>query len=81
MKITPTHYAHLKNAIAPFASVIDAMRADILAAGKAKDPEKRLRWDLTYKADLSNWICANLYGYLDDSHIDTALKKIVAELA
>ena len=81
MKITPEHYAHMKTAIAPFASVIDAMRADILATGKAKDPEKRLRWDLTYKADLTKWICANLYSYADDSHIDTVLKKIVSELA
>jgi len=36
----------------------------------------RYRWDLLYAAKLSTWICNNLYSYLNDDHIDTALRKI-----
>ena len=36
----------------------------------------RYRWDLTYAAGLTKWICDNLYSYLNDDHIDTALRKI-----
>ena len=37
---------------------------------------KRYRWDLLYGAKLSHWICENVYDYLDDSHIDTAVRAI-----
>lgn len=42
--------------------------------------EKRLRWDLLWLSVTSAWICANIYKYAADPHIDTALKKIVKEL-
>jgi len=46
-----------------------------------KDVEKRLRWDLLYSATDPAWVCDNLYPLdLDDTHIDTALKRIVKEL-
>lgn len=48
--------------------------------GVGKDTAKRHRWDLCYAARLSPWICANIYSYADDTHIDTALRSIVSEL-
>lgn len=48
--------------------------------GKSKDIEKRLRWDCLYAAGLTPFICDNLYSYLNDDHIDTALKNIIKEL-
>lgn len=78
MKIKPEDYEHLKSAIA-------LIPRDKALAHKAltlgSDKERRFRWDLLYKARLSPWICDNLYSYLNDSHIDTALKKIVLELS
>jgi hypothetical protein len=41
--------------------------------------ELRYRWDVLYAAKLSSWICDNLYSYLNDDHIDTALRKILKE--
>jgi hypothetical protein len=80
MKIRPEHYAHLRNALAPFAAEIPTIRAGILAEGKAKDVEMRLRWDLTYRANLTSWICKNIYDYCDDTHVDTALRAIMREI-
>lgn len=82
MKITPEHYAFIKDAIQNkfTVSLVNDHRTFIEAENKAKDVEKRLRWDLIYFALGSRWICDNLYNYADDTHIDTALKKIVKEL-
>jgi hypothetical protein len=80
MKMTVEHYNHIKSAIMPNKEKIKAHRQFIVNEGKAKDVEKRLRWDLTYYANLSGWICDNLYSYLDDTHVDTALRQIVREI-
>ena len=52
-------------------------RASYRAAGLS---DRRFRWDLSYRARLTPWICANVYSYADDTHIDTALRAIVAPL-
>jgi hypothetical protein len=47
-----------------------------------KDHEKRWRWDLLYAAKNfmpQHFVCDVLYKYLNNTHIDTALKKIVKE--
>jgi hypothetical protein len=82
MKMTTIHYNELKSRIALVwtPEVHNAQRLFIINEGKAKDVEKRLRWDWSYYAETSHWICDNLYSYLDDSHLDTALKQIVHEL-
>jgi len=82
MKITQIHYDTIKDQISSIwtSEKHESYRAHIIADGKAKDVEKRLRWDWSYRAKTTKWICENLYGYLDDSHIDTALKSIVREL-
>ena len=80
MKMLPEHYAYMKQAISPNAKKIADHRKFIINENKSKDVEMRLRWDLAYYAKLSQWISDNLYSYLNDAHIDTALKSIVKEL-
>ena len=82
MKMTHPHFDHMKNAIAAVwtQEKHSAHRRFIENEGKAKDISKRLRWDWAYYADLSPWICDTLYAYVDDTHIDTALKRVINEL-
>lgn len=81
MKIKPKHYAYLKAKLAPFAGEIEKRRAAIIQEGRAKDVEKRLRWDLMYAAGLTGWLCDEIYKYADDTHFDTALRKAMSEIA
>lgn len=82
MKMTQPHYDHMKSAIALIwtQGQHDTHRQFIINEGKAKDIEKRLRHDWKYSARLTRWICDDLYSYLDDTHIDTALKRMMKEL-
>ncbi len=82
MKILPEHYRHMRDTIQASATAeqVKQHRAFIVAEGKAKNVDKRLRWDLHYRAKLSQYVCDNVYPYADDSHVDTALRHIVAEL-
>jgi hypothetical protein len=80
MKMQLDHFHYLQDAMAINAQYIPQYRAYIAAEGKAKDVEKRLRWDLLYLSGLSKWICDNLYTYLNDEHIDTALRAIMKKL-
>lgn len=82
MKIKPEHYEYMRAAIRKIATPekIRMHRAVIVGEGKAQDVEKRLRWDLSYDAGLTPWICENIYSYADDDHIDTALRSIMREL-
>lgn len=77
MKIKPEHYQHMKLEIEKILPNLPEIKA---AIQNAKDFNKRLRWDLSYKAKLTPYICDNIYSYADDSHIDTALKRIAKEL-
>lgn len=71
MKISKEHYKHLESAILPLMKEIPLS----LYVEKGLS-EKRYRWDLSYRANLSTWICDNIYPYADDSHLDTALRQI-----
>jgi hypothetical protein len=59
-------------------------RAEYAAKGLS---DKRYRWDLSYLSGNANnpesctrFVCDTLYTYLNDSHIDTALRSIVKPL-
>lgn len=78
MKIKPEHYAHMLAAMrAAQALQPEATRASYEAKGLTA---KRHRWDVSYAAGLSRWICNNIYSYADDTHLDTAFKSIIKEL-
>lgn len=80
MKIKTEHYRHIRDAIRDNVSLPELHEA-ILKDGRYKDFGKRLRWDAAYKAGLSTWISDNLYPYMNDDHVDTALKAIIKELS
>lgn len=74
MKIKSEHFDYLKAAIEPI------MARTPVAEYRAANPtfsDKRVRWDYLWAAKLSTWISDNLYSYMNDTHIDTALKAIV----
>jgi hypothetical protein len=82
MKMTSEHYQKIKAAIP--ADSIPAHRAYLLSPSNprpAKDLEMRLRWDLLHAYLGAAWVCAELYPYLNDTHIDTALRNVIVELS
>ena len=81
MKIKAEHYQYLLEAIRPLAPKAQFHKEYLASFNKPKmDQEKRLRWDFLYAAALSSWMRDNLYSYLNDDHIDTALKNIMIDL-
>ena len=75
MKIKPEHLEHMRQAIAKWDT--DFYRSRYEAAGLSTT---RYQWDLVRAAGLMPWLCDELYSYLNDTHIQTALNKIVKPL-
>ena len=77
MKITAEHVSHISSKIDIFLDLnnltLDDVKAHYVERGMSM---KRMRWDLLYAANLSNWLLRYIYSYADDSHIDTVLRKI-----
>lgn len=44
------------------------------------DHTKRACFDVLYASNLSNFICKELYSYMNDDHIYSAIKKIMQEI-
>ena len=73
MKITQADYNELKG------KIITVFNKDTQAEyKKAGLSDMRFRWDCFHAA---NCYKKELYEYLNDTHIDTALKSIIAELS
>jgi hypothetical protein len=83
MKIRDDHYDYIKQVIKP---IDTEYRRNLYRnrqfpnAERTKDLDMRYRWDLLYTCCTSKWVCDNLYPYMNDSHIETALKRIVSPL-
>ena len=77
MKMTLEHYNQVKAAIAsiPRELVLEHKSKEL-----GKDKDMRFRWDLFIAAKLSTFASDELYQYLNDDHIDTALKSVIKEL-
>ena len=79
MKMTSAHFDQLKNMISEHQDRID----DYVESCRTMElSEKRIRWDLLWNVPHSLrvvWFDA-VYQYLDDTHIDTALKAVVKQL-
>lgn len=78
MKIKPEHFEKLKKAIAETLATKPNAAADYKAAGLS---EMRFRWDVLHAATIDGekslrFICDTLYKYMNDEHIDTALREI-----
>ena len=80
MKMPKNLYDEIRYRIQSFGIDIPAYRASLMPY-QGKDIEKRIRWDLLWMTVDSQWICDNIYPLgMNDTHIDTALRKIVREL-
>jgi len=75
VKITREHLQILENAIKPLDT--KEQRKPYLDNGLS---DTRYRFDLLYRCGLTLWVCDTLYKYVDDTHIATALKRIVPPL-
>jgi len=79
MKMTTTDYERLRAAVLPSMELVEngqyraAYDADGLSA-------KRRRWDAAHHAGTTTLIC-EMYAYLNDNHIDTALRAIQREVS
>jgi hypothetical protein len=79
MKISQEHYAYMRDAISGV--VEKAGRKELAAFKETQKTERQFRWNLLWAAKISMWISDTLYPLgVKDDHIDTALRKIVAEL-
>ena len=79
MKVKPEHIEVMLNALKD-------MEEDIKLHFKnnSKLSEKRLQWNCLWACQIqgntAKWITDVLYPYMDDSHIDTALKHCFKQL-
>ena len=81
MKMTQEHYQHIEAKIQEFIEANPEV-VDIYETGRfnraeaVKDLQTRFNFDMFNFAVPSIWVCDNLYSYLNDTHIRTALKRI-----
>ncbi len=78
MKMLPAHYEVMRTAITKYAG--NNLTSIHTYYKDANVSEKQFRWDLWRNAGLLTFTCSTLYQYLNDSHIDTALRNIVKGL-
>ena len=77
LKIKPGDLDAIRAAVAPLDTDErrDAYaRGDFPRAELCRDLDKRYRWDLLHE---SGYRIVSLYDYLDDRHIDSALRAVV----
>lgn len=87
MKITTDHYNQLSDAIehaivnAGGRERIEAHKTALSNDSRVKDSAMRLRWDILYAIPqaIRQPLIDELYKYMNDSHIDTALKAILKD--
>ena len=80
LKITPADFADLAAAVGPLDTAERRglyARGDFARAELCRDVDKRYRWDLARE---SGYPIVGLYAYLDDRHIDSALRRIVGAI-
>ena len=78
MKIQAEHYERMRDAMRKrVGGKLAELRKPYDDAGLSAE---RFRWDLWSATRLCRHLSNKLYEYLDDSHIDTALRCIIKEL-
>jgi len=75
MKMLPADFKKLKDTITPFNT--ENRRASYR---REHFGLLRYQWDLLRLAGMMPFVCDTLYKYLDDTHIQTALNKIIPTL-
>lgn len=85
MKIKPEHFNQLKALIEPLDTPTLRTRyqeKDFPRSDNVKNLDMRYRWDLLYMIPgcTRRPLMDELYVYMNDNHIDTALRRIVRPL-
>jgi hypothetical protein len=83
MKITDSDYNFLKDQLSKLPrDLLLTHKESLRSDPRVKDLDTRFAWDLLYgiEQDVRNTFMQRLYKYCDDTHIGTALKRIVKEL-
>jgi hypothetical protein len=88
MKITQEHFNYLKSEIDQVLEkynqdgnlVMQYEQGDFARSGKVKDLQKRFCFDVLFGAGVEKFVYDELYSYLNDDHIYTALKAICPEV-
>jgi|TARA_R110002094_G_scaffold153354_5_gene140901 hypothetical protein len=84
MKMTKAHYIELKQAIDTVLTSHNS-KGELVRAYEAgefnrsnvtKDLQRRFCFDVLWGTGLSSWVCKELYEYLNDDHLYTALKSL-----
>jgi GH24 family phage-related lysozyme (muramidase) len=80
MKITKAHFEHMESEIQKACKKNKTTVKEIVGLYSNMNlSQKRAMWDILRGAGLIPWICSTLYPYLNDDHIDTALRKIARQ--
>ena len=79
LKIKTEHYETLRGACEDVLAKYPKARAEYAVKGLS---DKRFRWDVLYSARIdgvsgTEWLCRTLYPYMNDEHMDSALRRIV----
>jgi len=79
MKIKPEHYDELEKAICATVARLPLARKDYAQRGLSP---MRYNWDMLWSSGFGTmssgeWLQKNLYSYLNDDHINTALARIL----
>jgi hypothetical protein len=88
MKITQEHYAVIKEAVEKNLKKKNTTATNLVKYYKTfdlgKNPVRRAIWDVFHSSfkqpELSEFVCGTLYNYVNDDHIETALKQVFREL-
>ena len=85
MKMTTPHYETLRVLIEGLLeqhpdTPIHYSNGNFARANSVKDLNKRYRWDLFYYATRNEQTFKDELGYLQNSHVDTALRHIVTPI-
>ena len=83
MKMKQEHYEHMKEAIdnlcnARLGNITRYIKV-VRMSGKYMDLSTRIRWDILKAAQLDNYLVNTLYTYLNNDHVDTALRRIMKD--
>jgi len=85
MKMKKKHFDYMKAEIdkilADYPNLIDVYEhGRFPRSDRVKDLQVRFNHDLMFGAGLTKWVCDNLYSYLHDDHIATALRSICPKI-
>ncbi len=83
MKIKAEHLQHLKDKILP--NITEEIKHSYETGAfprsdRVKDLQTRFNCDLVYMFVGSAWICDNLYSYMNDTHLNSALNSFVPKI-